>query len=207
VDYSAGVHHQHSVADQGDLGQLAGVEQHRRPLIGEVAQQLVDLALGLDVDTPGGVEAEKGAETGGQPAAQDHLLLVAPREPPHLALRPGVDAEPLDRPVGAFVLVGGEPEPGACPVVERGDQVLPHRALREESQQPVRWHEHHSASDGVERRPGRQGKAACFDLTAIGAAIAGEDLEEAVLPLSLEGDNTEDLPRLEGEGDAVEMLP
>ncbi len=91
-----GVHHQHPVAHQRDLSQLAGVQQDGGTLVGELAQQSVDLRLGLDVDAPGGVEAQQHLEAGGQPAADRQLLLVATGQPAHLALGAHVDVEPVD---------------------------------------------------------------------------------------------------------------
>src|SRR5262245_5040790 len=45
------LHHRHAVGDADHLLHVARNHQHRDPAIGEVAHQLVDLALGADVDT------------------------------------------------------------------------------------------------------------------------------------------------------------
>src|SRR4051794_37686186 len=42
------VHHQHAIAAADQLVVVGGVEEDRRALLGEAAQQLVDLLLGAD---------------------------------------------------------------------------------------------------------------------------------------------------------------
>ena len=56
-----------------------------RALGGELLDQGVDLGLGADVDAAGRLVEQQDARTGGDPAADDRLLLVAARE---LADRP-----------------------------------------------------------------------------------------------------------------------
>ena len=56
-------------------------------------RSVVDLALRPDVDPARRVEAEQRLEAVREPARDRHLLLVAAREPAHLALGPRVDRE------------------------------------------------------------------------------------------------------------------
>ena len=85
-----------AVAGQLDLLQLRGVEQDGRAGRGELAQEVVDLALGADVDAARGVEAEQRLDAAGDPARDGDLLLVAAREPADLALGARVDLQALD---------------------------------------------------------------------------------------------------------------
>ena len=59
VDDAAAEDDDGAVADELDLLQLGGVEEHRGAGRGELAQQVVDLALGADVDAARRVEAEE----------------------------------------------------------------------------------------------------------------------------------------------------
>ena len=86
-----------AVADERDLGQLAREQEHGGAVGREPAQQRVDLAFRADVDAAGRVEAEQRLEAVREPAGDRHLLLVAAREPAHLALRARVHRERLDR--------------------------------------------------------------------------------------------------------------
>ena len=70
------------------------------------ADEVVDLVFGADVDAAGRVEQQHHAQPAGEPAGDRHLLLVAAREPAHLARRPGVDRQPADRLVDAGALLG-----------------------------------------------------------------------------------------------------
>ena len=88
---------EHAVADERELGELAREQEDRGAVLGEPAQERVDLALRADVDAARRVEAEQRAEAGGEPARDRDLLLVAAREPAHLALRARVDLQLLDR--------------------------------------------------------------------------------------------------------------
>ena len=64
----------------------------------EAADQGVDLGLGADVDAAGGLVEEQELGLGQEPAGEDALLLVAPREAgDRRAAAGGLDREPLDR--------------------------------------------------------------------------------------------------------------
>ena len=110
VDDAAAEDDDGAVADELHLLQLGCVEQDRRALRRELAQQPVDLALGADVDAARRIEAEDRPRAGGDPARDRHLLLVAAGEPLHLALRARVDLQARDRVVDARFL---------APLVER----------------------------------------------------------------------------------------
>ena len=72
------------VGHPDDLGQLGGDEDDRHALGGEVAHELVDGALGTDVDAAGGLVHDDDPRLGEQPLRQHDLLLVAAREEAHL---------------------------------------------------------------------------------------------------------------------------
>ena len=78
-------HHEHAVRDAQDLGQLGRDDDHRAALGREPLDQGVDLGLGADVDAAGRLVEQQDAGAGGDPAADDGLLLVAAGE---LADRP-----------------------------------------------------------------------------------------------------------------------
>ena len=89
--------HQHPVGDMDELGQVAGIEQDRVALGGEVAHQLEDLALGADVDAARRVVEQQDARLGEQHLAEDHLLLVAARQRAGRLLRARrLDAQEVD---------------------------------------------------------------------------------------------------------------
>ena len=85
---------QHAVGDMDELRQVAGIEQDRVALGGEVAHQLEDLALGADVDAARRIVEQEHARLGEQHLAEDHLLLVAARQRAgELLGRLGLDAQ------------------------------------------------------------------------------------------------------------------
>ena len=107
-DDPSAVEHRGAIAHETDLAQLAGEHQHRRPLVGQGADEVVDLVLGADVDASRRVEEQHHAQPAGEPAGDRHLLLVAAGEPAHLARCPRVDRQPADRLVDSAALLGGE---------------------------------------------------------------------------------------------------
>ena len=70
-------HDQDAVGDAQDFGQLGGDDDHRAALGGEPFDQRVDLGLGADVDAARRLVEQEDARAGGDPAADDRLLLVA----------------------------------------------------------------------------------------------------------------------------------
>ena len=126
--------HDRPVAGELDLLELRGVEQDRRARRRELAQELVDLALGADVDAARRVEAEHRPDAAGDPARDRHLLLVAARQAADLA--PAARVSIWSCSIGAVdpSLLGAcvdrapRPEAGG----ERQGDVLADRALHEE---------------------------------------------------------------------------
>ena len=83
------------------LVELGGQHHHRQPFRGQRAEQRVQVVLRADVDAARGVVEQQDARAVGQPARDDHLLLVAAREGRDRVLRGAEhDAEAVD--------VGGE---------------------------------------------------------------------------------------------------
>ena len=90
-------HDEHAVGEAEHLGQVGGHDDHAEPFGGEVADHLVDLRLGADVDALGGLVEEQDLGLRGQPAGEQHLLLVAARQRRHRLLpRPGAQLEPAE---------------------------------------------------------------------------------------------------------------
>ena len=96
-DDPAAEHDDRPIAGQLDLLEFGGIEQHRRAGRRQVADELVDLFLGPDVDATGGIEAEHRLDAAGHPAGDRHLLLVPARELSHLRCGARVDLELGDR--------------------------------------------------------------------------------------------------------------
>ena len=74
----------------------AEMNTHRQPVLGELADELLDLGLGADVDAPGRFVEDEQPRREREPAREQHLLLVAAGERPASAFRVGgLDAEGL----------------------------------------------------------------------------------------------------------------
>ena len=74
----------------GDLDGLLVVgrrDEHRDALGGEDAQRAVDVLAGADVDAAGRLDEHEDVALALQPAAQQHLLLVAARQRAHRLAR------------------------------------------------------------------------------------------------------------------------
>ena len=67
ADDHAGVEDQHAIAAADQLGVVGGVQEDRGPLVGEPAQQLVELLLGADVDAAGRIAEQDDLRPGQQP--------------------------------------------------------------------------------------------------------------------------------------------
>ena len=103
--HSATEDHHGAVAGELHLLKLRRVQQDCGTTGREIAEQVVDLALGADVDTARGVEAQQRPHIVGHPACDGHLLLVAAGQATHLALGARVDLQPLDGALDAALLV------------------------------------------------------------------------------------------------------
>ena len=79
-------HDEHAVGQPEDLGQVGRHDDHAEPLRGEVADDLVDLGLGADVDALGRLVEHQHLGLGRQPAGEQDLLLVAARQRRHRLL-------------------------------------------------------------------------------------------------------------------------
>src|SRR5882757_1334530 len=80
ADHRARAHHPHPVGDAQHLGQVGRHHQHGETLGRQIPDNLVDLRLGPDVDALGRFVEQHHLGPGGQPAGQQHLLLVADRK-------------------------------------------------------------------------------------------------------------------------------
>ena len=206
-DDFAAEQNQRPVANQADFRKLGREQQHRRPGVGHLAQQPIDLMLGADIDAAGRIEAKQGLKPGGDPSCDHHFLLVAAAQPAQFGPRPGVDLQPLDGGGDALALAMATNE---APIRRVADQrqgdVLPDRALRQEGQKPIRRHQHEARRDRVARVVQLQLSAAGDDLSAVVAVHPRNTVEQFLLPLPLERRNTENLSRPKAEGDVLEHM-
>ena len=76
----AGSHDQHPVREAQDLLDLARDEQDRGPACRQVHQQLMDLVLRADVDTPGRLVGHEHTRLAQEGTSEHQLLLVAARQ-------------------------------------------------------------------------------------------------------------------------------
>ena len=83
--------------------------------------------------------------------------------------------------------------------------VLPHRPLHEEGLRTIGRHVHKARPDGVGRMSERGRFAVNEDLAGRGTRGPGEDVEQLVLALPLQGDDPEHLARKEVERDIVQI--
>ena len=74
------IEHEHAVAAADQLVVVGRIEEDRRARIGELAQELVHLLLGADVDAARRIVEEDDARAAHQPFGDDDLLLVAAGE-------------------------------------------------------------------------------------------------------------------------------
>ena len=96
-DDAAVAQHDDAVAEAQHLLELGRDEEHRHAVLGEVDDELLDLGLGADVDAARRLVEDEQPGRGGEPAREQHLLLVAAREVAHERVGvAGTDVERLD---------------------------------------------------------------------------------------------------------------
>ena len=121
---------------------------------------------------------------------------------------PGVDLEGLDRAVDLAALVhrvDQAPPPDAGR--ERQGDVLPDRSLHQEGLCAVGGNVDQAGPDGIRRVVERHGRAVDEQLAGARALRAGQDVEQLVLALALQGHDTEHLALVEVERYVVELCP
>ena len=206
VDDASAVQHQHAVADQSDLCQFAGVEHDRGALRRQLAQQRVNFMFGLNVDPPCRVKAEQGAKTTHEPAAEHDLLLIAAGEAPHLCCGARVDRQLFDRAVDFGPFVVGKTPP-ACQLAKEGRrQIVLHRLVGQQGNHPVAWHQHDAPSDCVVRRSKMAPCSVHPNFSGGRLSVAGEQIEEALLPLSFERHQAKNFARAHRKGDLLDQM-
>ena len=85
----AAAHHADAVAHADDFGEIAGDQNHGEALFCEAADDLVDLALGADVDALSGLVEDQELGLGREPAGEGNLLLIAAGEAAAAGFRTG----------------------------------------------------------------------------------------------------------------------
>src|SRR3954447_14236212 len=81
--HSALGHHVHAIGDLDRFLVVRRRDQHRDVRRGEGAQRRVDVLASPDVDAPGRLDEHQDVRVALQPAAEEHLLLVAARQRAH----------------------------------------------------------------------------------------------------------------------------
>ena len=180
------------------LPQLTGEHHDSSAVVCQRSDEVVHLVLRIHVDPPGRIEQQHHPQSRRQPASDRHLLLIATRQAAHLARRPRVSIDnrstasamrrafgtPVDRP------------PPPHPIEQRSSDVLADGALRaaapatdqrERERHPCRITSNGClALDGTGRR--------CESWSTVRPPVAGEDVEQRFLPLTLQSDEPEYLP-------------
>ena len=77
-------HDRDAVAETQNFGQFRGDDDDGAPFGGEAVEQLVDLALGADIDAARRLVEDQDIAVAQQPLGDDHLLLVAAGKKPAL---------------------------------------------------------------------------------------------------------------------------
>ncbi len=126
------------MAERDDLLDLGGEDDQRHTLAGELAEHAVEGLPGGDVDAAGGIVEEEEARVVGEPAGEQHLLLVAARQ--RGDRRPRVGRH--DRQLLVELLVAREAgaladQPAADVAADGGDgEVVEDRQRREDAGRP-----------------------------------------------------------------------
>ena len=123
-------HHQDGVAEADRLLERVGGQDHADALVGQRADQLVDLLLGADVEAARRVVEDDDARPRVQPLGEHHLLLVAAGE---------VQAERIDaRRADAQPLDPALREPALLAMVDQAGALDPSRGWRASCWRPPR---------------------------------------------------------------------
>src|SRR3954453_1749675 len=134
--------HADPVAEHGDavgaldhLLELGGDHQHTQALLGQLADQALDLGLRPHVDAAGGLVEDRELRVGGEPAGEQPLLLVAARELADALLGAGAfHAEAADEAVDDLALPRLVDDAGLGEAGQEGEgQVLAHRHLGDDT--------------------------------------------------------------------------
>src|ERR1019366_8059585 len=136
------------------------------------------------------------------------LLLVAAGELADLALSTGVDLERRDRAVHQAVLFAGVDQ---APAPDAGDErqadVLADGALHQQGLGAIGRDVDETRPDGVGRMVERDGRPIHEQLAPAWVPRAGQDVEELVLALALQGHDTEHFAWVEVERHVLQLRP
>src|SRR4051812_4001452 len=201
------------MAEPRDLLGLRGVEEDRLALAEELHDELVDVVLRADVDTARDVVEEQDLRVGEEPAAEQHLLLVAARERAHLLHgRAGaLDLEALERPPDGAALAARVEDAGVRDAAEDRERQVVADRHRQHQAFGLAVLRHERDPDPVADRIAGLADArrpAAHAHLATGTAVRAEDRhEEVTLPLPREAADAEDLAASERQRHAAEPLP
>src|SRR5439155_642183 len=166
----------------------------------DIDQHLVDVALGAEVDAAGRIVEEEDGRMRREPACGHDLLLIAAAERrDQVAVPPDDDPQPLD--VLAEATLGPPRDDDAersIATLRRQSKVVEHRARLEDGLGPAVTRDvDDPVPDRVSRGPDRHlAGAGVADHTAfLGRRDPTEDAQEAILPVSLEPREADELAR------------
>src|ERR1700680_583243 len=204
-------HHQHPIGQQQKLRHLRSDHDNAEPLPGQFEDQLVDFLLGADIDAARRLVEQQDTRVGGEPFADDDLLLIAARKRrDQLIDARASHREPPDDIVGqcGFARKGAQAKPRHGADRGQGDIVADRFRKMEATLLTVFRHERDAQAIGVGRR---------FDVDDAAldrnraAAPAARDTEDRFQDFGAAGtEQTADaedfaLPQL--EADAVQRPP
>ena len=187
------------------------IEQDPHALGGERDEQLVDRALGADVDAAGRLVGDQDARLAEQHAREEHLLLVAagerPRPAPSRARRARRSGR-APRRAARRSSRGGRRRARAERRASRGERhVLDHRAAEDEAVVLARLRDHREAARARLRR-GLLADASAPDASLTSAALDPVGAEDRARELGAAGADeageADDLARADVEGDVVD---
>ena len=100
-------HNQNAVTHPENLREVGRDQDDPDSLPGKITHQPMDLGLCSDIDALGWLIQDQNTRTGGEPACESHLLLIAPRECRHRVMEcPGLELEALGETDGKGCLGG-----------------------------------------------------------------------------------------------------
>ena len=203
------MHDDDTVAHAEDLRHFGGDHDNAHALIGQLAHQLVDLALRADVDAARRLIEDQNLRVGRQPFADDDLLLVAAGEVQDLLLRTGrLDVELLDIGLGDLVfLLAAEDAALHLHGQARQRGVFPDGHIEDQAKQlPVFGDQAETCADGVGRRVLFQLFAVDDDLAAVQRVDAKDRAHDLAAARADQPGKAEDLTAVERKADVLHHL-
>ncbi|CAM2160699.1 hypothetical protein PT2222_80283 [Paraburkholderia tropica] len=199
-------HHDDAIGHADHFGEIARHHDHAASRFREFVQQVVDLGARAHVDAARGFVHQEHFDALGEPARQNHLLLIAARERADRGVAIArLDRELLDVVVGqrAFALRVEQEARGAEMAARADVQVVGHRGDRHDAfLLAILGTQRHARPHRVARTREIHALAVEFDVTRARALGAVEQLHQFGTSRADEPEEADDLaaPRLERHG-------